>query len=63
MLNTFGIIKTMNSMSTNISLHLDEPWLGQTKNYEIGICFFSASHAALRKKSKDWLAQNQDIVS
>jgi hypothetical protein len=29
-----------------------EPWSGQTKDYEIGICCFSAKHAALRTKSK-----------
>jgi hypothetical protein len=28
-----------------------------------GICCFSAKHAALRSKSKDWLAQNQNNVS
>jgi len=27
---------------------------GQTKDYPIGICCFSAKHAALRRKSKDW---------
>jgi len=37
--------------------------LGKTKDYKIGICCFSAKHAALRRKSKDWLAQNQDNVS
>ena len=36
---------------------------GQTKDYKIGICFFSAKHAALRRKSKDWLAQNQNNMS
>ena len=36
---------------------------GQTKDYEIAICCFSAKHAALRRKSKDWLAWNQDNVS
>ena len=36
---------------------------GQTKEYKIGICCFSAIHAALRKKNKDWLARNQDNVS
>jgi hypothetical protein len=36
------------------------PQSGQTKDYEIGICCFSAKHAALRRKSKDWLAWNQD---
>ena len=35
----------------------------QTKDYKIGICCFSAKHAALRKKSKDWLARNQINVS
>ena len=40
-----------------------EPWSGQTKDNKIGICCFSAKHAALRSKSKDWLAQNQDNVS
>jgi hypothetical protein len=36
---------------------------GQTKDYEIGICCFSAKHTALRRKSKDWLAWNQNNVS
>jgi hypothetical protein len=36
-----------------------EPQSGRTKDYEIGICCFSTKHAALRRKSKDWLAQNQ----
>ena len=40
-----------------------EPGSGQTKNYEIGICWLSAKTAALRHKSKDWLARNQDNVS
>ena len=31
--------------------------------YEIDICCFSAKNAALRIKSKDWLAKNQDNVS
>ena len=26
---------------------------GQTKDYKIGICCFSAKHTALRRKSKD----------
>jgi hypothetical protein len=29
-----------------------------SKDYEIGICCFSAKHAAIRRKSKDWLARN-----
>ena len=36
---------------------------GQTKDYKIGICSFSAKHVALRRKSKDWLARNQNNVS
>ena len=39
-----------------------EPRLDQTKDYEIVICCFYAKHAALRRKSKDWLAWNQDNV-
>jgi len=40
-----------------------EPRLGQTKDYKIGISSFSAKHAALRRKSKEWLARNRDSVS
>jgi hypothetical protein len=36
---------------------------GQGNDYEIGICFFSAKHATLRRKNTDWLARNQAIVS
>ena len=40
-----------------------EPLSGQTKDYKIGMCCFSAKHAALRSKSKDWLARNRNNVS
>jgi hypothetical protein len=41
-----------------------EPMSGQTtKDYKIGMCCFSAKHAALWKKGKDWLARNQNNVS
>ena len=40
-----------------------EPRSDQIKDYKIGICCFSTKHAALRRKSKDWLVQNQDNVS
>ena len=43
--------------------HGFEPRSGQTKNNKIGICCFSAKHTALRGKSKDWLARNQNNVS
>ena len=36
---------------------------GQTKDFKIGICCFSAKHAAIRRKNKDWLARNHDNVS
>jgi hypothetical protein len=39
------------------------PRSGQTKDFEIGICCFSSKHTALRRKSKDWLAWNQNNVS
>ena len=34
----------------------------QSKDYKIGICCFFAKNAALRNKSKDWLASNQNSV-
>jgi hypothetical protein len=36
---------------------------GKTKDNKIGNCCFSAKHAVLRRKSKDWLVQNQNNVS
>ena len=32
-------------------------------DYKIGIYCFFAKHTALNRKSKDWLARNQDNVS
>ena len=40
-----------------------EPLSGQTKDYKIAMCCFSAIHAVLKRKNKDWLARNQDNVS
>jgi hypothetical protein len=42
---------------------VSEPRSGQTKDYKIGICCFSAKNAVLRRKSKDWLARNRNNVS
>jgi hypothetical protein len=39
-----------------------EPRSGKTKDYEMGICCFSAKHAVLRRKSKDWLTRNEKNV-
>ena len=36
---------------------------GQIKDYTIGICYFFAKHATLKRKSKDWVARNQNNVS
>ena len=36
---------------------------GQTKDFKIGICCFSAKHVALKRKDKDWSARNQNNVS
>jgi len=38
-----------------------ETWSDQTKDYKICIFCFSAKHAALRNKSKDWLTRYQEI--
>ena len=40
-----------------------DPRSDQTKVYKIGICFFCAKHAALSRKSQEWLYRNQDNVS
>ena len=40
-----------------------EPRSGQTRDFIVGICCFSAKHTALRRKSKHWLARNQNNVS
>jgi hypothetical protein len=48
--------------STSVD-HGFESRSGQAKGYYIGICCFSAKHAALRRKSKYWLARNKDNVS
>ena len=36
-----------------------KPQPGQTKDYQIDICCFSTNDTALRRKSDNWLAQNQ----
>ena len=47
--------------SSAVDLGFD-PQPGQTKDYKIDICCFSADHAALRRKSKKKLTWNQDNV-
>ena len=35
----------------------------QNKDYDIGICYFSIEHTALKNQSKDYLGRNKDNVS
>ena len=43
--------------------HRLDPESEHAKDYQIGICYFAAKQAALRRKGEDWLARNQDNVS
>ena len=43
--------------------HGFKPRSGQTKDYKIDMCCFSAKHVALRRKGNDWLARNQNIMT
>ena len=56
-----GVMVSM--LTSSVVDHGFEPRSGQTKDYKIAVCCFSAKHAALRRKSKDWIARNQDNVS
>jgi hypothetical protein len=62
LLNCIGGVMVSMLASSAVDLGF-EPWSGQTKDYKIDICCFSAKHTALRSKSKDWFAQNQNNVS
>ena len=59
---TGGVLVSMHALGAiDCGFH---PRLGQTKDYKIGNCGFSAIKArVLRRKSKDWLAQNEHNVS
>ena len=61
-MNRIGIVMVSVLVSSAVDRGFD-PRSGQTKDYKIGICCLSAKHTALRRKSKDWLARNQDNVS
>jgi hypothetical protein len=49
-------------LSSSVVYREFEPRLGQPKDFKIGICTFSAKHAALKRKSKDWSARDQNNV-
>ena len=52
----------VNMLASSVADCEIKPLSGQAKDYKIGICCFSAKHAALRRKTKDWLTRNQDNV-
>jgi len=45
-------------LASSVEVRGFEPQSDQTKDNTIGIYCFSAKYAALRTKSKDWLAGN-----
>ena len=53
----------MVATSRKIVFFIEHARSGQIEDYKIGICCFYAKQAALRRKSKDWLARNQNNVS
>ena len=61
---SFGVVM-VSLLASSVVVRGFEPGSGQTKDYAICICCFSAmaKQAALRSKSKDWLARNQENVS
>ena len=68
--NIYNIKKTNRIVGVIVSvlaLNVVDWWFklrwGRSKYYKIGICCFCTKHTALRRKSKDWLAQNQNNVS
>ena len=61
LLHVGGVIVSL--LASSVVDRVFEPRSGQTKDYKIGISCFSDKHAALRRKSKDRLARNQDNVS
>ena len=61
MLNKFYLLNSIGGVIVSILIlnYGFDPWSHQIKDYEIGICCFSTEHAALRSRSKDWLAHSQ----
>ena len=55
--NRIGGIMISMLVSSAVGRVFDPP-SRQTKDYKIGMCYLSAKHATLRRKSKDWVARN-----
>ena len=63
-LDTNRIIDIMiNVFSSSAVDQVFEPRSGETKDYTIGMCCFSAKRTSLRIKNTDWSTLNQDNVS
>ena len=62
-LQTSSVVLNISMLVSSVVDNGFKPQAGQTKDHSIGICCFSAKHAALRRKSKDGFARNQDKVS
>ena len=60
--NSIGGVMVSVLASSAVDRRFD-PRSDQTKDYKICMCCFSAKHAALSRKSKDWLARDQNNVS
>ena len=52
----------VNELASSAVDNVRDPRLGQTKDYNLDIQYFSADGTALTSKSKDWLVRNQDNV-
>ena len=62
--NLYYIGGVMDSVLTTSAVDRGfEPRWSYTKNYIIDFRCLSDKHASLRRKSRDWLARNQNIVS
>ena len=46
-------------LASSVVDHGFKPRSGQTKDYKIVCCGFSANRTTLRRKNKNWLARNQ----
>ena len=60
--NLTGVVVSLLTSSAVNSWFKASTQLGQTKDYNISICCFSAKFTPLKTKSKSWLAGNQDNV-
>ena len=61
-MQTFQIL-AKRRIVTMLVLSAVDRWFVKHRDYAIVICYLSAKHAALQKKSKDWLCRHHDNVS